>query len=386
MTDNSFKASSSVSNPFGAIRIVFNHAQTGQSYQAPLGNLGQTSVANNTYRMQHYCTASCQQIQFLFGNSAGNTVNLNDITVKASCEDSAGNIYPLFFNGQPTVVIKPGAFVLSDKLGIQVQSGDYIWTRTFATVVGQYSIGEVVQQAGEGFIAGDFTGGGLVTVQLGYAYVPLAIYGQTISPKDCVAIVGDSITKGNAVTNPYNSAIVNGFGPPFGNVNPHVDLGLSGNSLAASILRVNTNLMWRLLDGCSIVLCQLGINDFPGGNVNTMIANATSLYTYWRSLGLKVWQTTLTPKTTSTDGWTTAINQTVTGPEPTRLAFNAWIRNGGAGLLSGVCDVEFYSSQLNGSAIVWKNNYTADGLHPSGAPTNQTIFVAALANLVSTLQ
>lgn len=91
-----------------------------------------------------------------------------------------------------------------------------------------------------------------------------------------------------------------------------------------------------LLPNFNRAIVEHGANDTQSV-VATIKSNAIA---YWNSLanaGIeKIVQTTTTPFTTSTDGWTTTANQTpVPEREPNRLALNQWLRDG-APIISGI--------------------------------------------------
>ena len=59
---------------------------------------------------------------------------------------------------------------------------------------------------------------------------------------------------------------------------------------------------------CSNVICEYGINDYAAG-LTTAQANLLIIATWYLQRGIKFFQTTLTPKTLSTDGWISVANQ-----------------------------------------------------------------------------
>jgi hypothetical protein len=77
--------------------------------------------------------------------------------------------------------------------------------------------------------------------------------------------------------------------------------------------------------------------------------------------GLKVFQTTICPRTTSTDNWTTTTNQTPYAHEDIRVALNDWIRTCPAPL-SGFFDAADLAETSRNSGI-WKVGYPSDGTH-----------------------
>lgn len=379
----------------GEFKPVFTRAYTGGAYNVNYGSLGagsgpqgNTSTGTNTYRMLHYCSANVSRIKLFFGNFASATPATNWLFVKCAIEDSSGMKYPVYFNGSRTVAIPPGGSVYSDTMALMITNGDYIYSRTAAGVTnGIYSKGAAHQLTGEGQAAGDLVDSGTITTSLGYAYVPYAIYGETFANKDAIAIFGDSIAMGydsaSGGLGYYDWGIVSGLGDNFGQNWPHALMGINAETFGKFLIRTNSNLRLQLIAGCNVALCQLGINEL--GSLQTLTNNAVALWRYLNQMGLKVYQTTLTPDTDdSVDFWTTTDHQTVFASESVRTNFNNIIRSGGYGLLAGYCDAEAAAGTNVNGAIVWKPNYTEDGLHPMGTDANTAIWTC-LTNMTKNL-
>ncbi len=120
---------------------------------------------------------------------------------------------------------------------------------------------------------------------------------------------------------------------------------------------------------CNYAISELGVNDIygHGDSLATLQGHYITLWTRLRNMGVAVYQTTITPETSSTDGWTTLTNQTISGSEPTREALNAWIRTVPyplSGYFEVADKVEPYRNSglwnpINGAAP------TNDGIHPN---------------------
>jgi len=99
---------------------------------------------------------------------------------------------------------------------------------------------------------------------------------------------------------------------------------------------IGTNGSFRRLSNarfCTSAIIEYGVNDLILGSVSATQLEAANLAiaATIRAAGInKVFLTTITPKTSSTDGWATVGNQTVAAPsiEPRRVAYNAWVRAG----------------------------------------------------------
>ena len=139
-----------------------------------------------------------------------------------------------------------------------------------------------------------------------------------------------------------------------------------------------------LVQPLTSVVCDLGSNDIA--NSRTLIqmqADAVAAWTEMGRQGARVFQTTITPKTTSTDAWATKANQTPVAPAyatgGVRDTFNAWLRAGASitvngntltmGMsghpLTGVIDISSAIEDTTDSHY-WKSpGWTTDGAHPT---------------------
>jgi hypothetical protein len=178
--------------------------------------------------------------------------------------------------------------------------------------------------------------------------------------------------------------------------------------------------LMQQLPGMNFAIDQYGTNDVARGDSlatveASLIANWTTLHTYVPN----VYQTTILPESSSTDGWTTLANQTPIagfGPGSVQASLNAWLRDGapmsngvavaagstGTGVLragqtgdplTGVFDVaRQVESSINPDSGVWTpfaypgiiitNGATSDGVHPSDA--YHAMIVGRVASLTMT--
>jgi hypothetical protein len=84
--------------------------------------------------------------------------------------------------------------------------------------------------------------------------------------------------------------------------------------------------------GATDLIHEFGHNDLYPGSDSLATLQAEEISS-WKFCGTKVgrvWQTTLTPKTTSTDSFATTANQTISksGQNTVRTDFNDWLRDG----------------------------------------------------------
>lgn len=330
------------------------------------------------------------------------------VAFRASIEYPTGIYTPVTFLAKRTGVADGGQLIISDPVEIGIPTNTQFWVRGYysspTNPFMDHSATPLVASQGEGSDANFNTGQldktitGTIAVNSTSGFWPFAVIGDLGNNIPFVGLAGDSIMTGFGDT----TWQVTGFG--FGrramnNVIPFVDVGVSGTSYQANFTANQLPAWWQLLGGCTHIINEMGINDVNGAVTITQLE--TNAINYARllvaaNLNVQIYQTTLTPLTTSTDSWATLANQSVTANEPTRLAFNAWVRGGmpinattfapvavgTVGALTagqvghpykGYFDLEVVVSGLNGSNIVWSVGYVSTtllgpgttGIHPS---------------------
>ena len=374
-----------------------------------------------TAKLNHIATRSFYGVRLVYTNWKSGTANTeqngaNDITVRAAVEPAGNLVIPITFGGNRTVVISPGGTVISDPVGIEVTKGATFSTRTFVQVsTGQtFPINNIpTASSGEGNNYGTTVGAdltdvgaasltGIGTNQL--VFGPAAILGQVIDPdRPVIGILGDSIFNGTgdssfafgglaqrALNNNYSFQKVTFPGEPL--------TGWLGSSGYGDTRCRRVGLL--ALVGCTHIVTDYTVNSLA---TTTIQADAVKA---WRVMAKiapgQVFVTTLTPQTTTTDGWATTGNQAIQYPsdrEPRRLAFNAWIRDGapinasdvpqsvgatGAGIVrfgeAGHPVRSFFEvadlAETARNSGIWKAGYTSDGTHPNA--TGHAALAAAI--------
>jgi len=121
---------------------------------------------------------------------------------------------------------------------------------------------------------------------------------------------------------------------------------------------------------CDEVIVEYGANDVfvSLDSVGTIEGHLSGIYALF-TLGQTVKQTTLTPRTVSTDGWTSAVNQTADNGETVRVSINDALRAATFGPSGGHLDLESVLETSIDSGL-WKYNgacrsWTGDGAHPN---------------------
>lgn len=274
--------------------------------------------------------------------------NPNAITIKAAIRVGS-NIYTVTFGGSTSATIAGGGFVQSDPVPISVVAGSVLYARTEVTPVsGWYA----TRQSGP-----TATGMGGFTVTTGLCvpgaaaitetastvmYAPMGVVGRVASGalQRTVVIVGDSLAAGS---NDYSSSrLGRSTSTPTLSGGGYIARGL----YAAGIPWFNTacssdqaqyfvgpygsNYRWLWESAATTVICEYGRNDVSASQTLAQIqANLITIWSAGANRGQRVIQCTVTPLTTSTDGFVTTTNQSFTSAQNTvRVNLNQWLRAG----------------------------------------------------------
>lgn len=350
--------------------------------------------------------ADLQMIQLEYVNWRNSTAEGDgpgDLTVRASVEAAFGGTrWPVYFGGKRSVVIEPGARVRSDPVGVRIPRNTAFGTVTYRThAAGVYFLGRgTIIGLGEGAEDGttitDKTLAGTITPSAAFAYGPAQILSWTNQDVASAAIYGDSIsqllqeaTSGGTATGDANGNV--GFiERALGNTVIGVNMSKGGDTIANLVASSRRRLE---LTGST---CRHGIVQYGANDKATALATLQDQYVAaWLAIsatGQRVWQTTITPQSTSTDGWATTVNQTpdpMFGPGSKMATLNDWFRDGApmtaayvvlatgtttnairAGErghpLAGYFEIADIMETGRNTGII-KAGYTADGLHPSTA-------------------
>jgi lysophospholipase L1-like esterase len=231
-----------------------------------------------------------------------------------------------------------------------------------------YSAGEGMQLS-----AGD-TPGTLSPGSQQNMILPAVVLG--LSNKHVVGVIGDSLTSGANDAIADASDGVGFFGRALSSVGPWLNVGCSADQtqyFASSKSTLRRALMATA--GVDIAINALGVNDFYLGSRTSaqVLADRETIRGYFT---FPVFDTTITPETTSTDNWATAANQTVLTGNTNRATFNAAQRAGVAtspGLIDIAAWIETSTSNPLGPVLnggVWipgTMDAAGTGVHPSSA-------------------
>ncbi|WP_322544406.1 hypothetical protein U2G91_15530 [Rhodococcoides fascians] len=330
---------------------TFSGFPCGDNTRAVGSSAAPNKTTPQTSRVNHTIGFDTQSIQFVYTNSYSDVAskadldNVNPITVTASVE-LAGVIYRLTFGGRTTVTIDPGGYAVTDPLPVSLAKGTVIYSRTYVTGTtwqwNMLSFNFSGSLAG-GSNAADLTapGSGAIAVAPGYFYVPAAVLGRPNARSPFVSVigVGDSIMAGQddggsyasyGIGDPmiygaggYPARIVHGKGG-FINAGLSADTAANFGTIAGSVRRL------LLATAATHMFCEYGRNDLASGTLATAQAALIAVWLYGARRGLKVLQPTITPQSSSTDGYTTVAGQAVSDGtiEARRIALNTWLRAG----------------------------------------------------------
>lgn len=334
----------------------------------------------------HFATENLSAVKIGFANFA--SYGSGDIGVGAAATITAGIEYPpatftqVTFSAVPTGTIPNKSVLFSDYIPVSIPSGALFrvwpfWHSTAGTLYNNWQntfLGEAVELSATPI--SDRSMGGTITNSGAFSYPPISILGMTTNAS--VIIIGDSIANGSGDTEDSSSTITGRDGKvgiiarSLGSV-PFLNMAANGETTGYP--GVNTAARQLMIQKGSHLVGEHGTNDIFGNN--TTEANLiTALKAEWAlaRADQKVFQTTILPRTNSSDAWTTLGNQSqISAPNnTTRVAFNTDLRGGviTAPNLKGFFDVAsvFESSLNSGNWLVTPTPpYTADGIHPNVA-------------------
>jgi len=321
-------------------------------------------------------------------------------------------------NASPIVITCDGAHnlstgdsvTISGTLGNTAANGTWTVTRTSGntfsldgstgngTFAGScFVYGADMTLAGSGKMNGVFNSLGM--------FMPVAIIGDTYNGEipGWSAILLDSIARGSGETSaPFEGFIERGLGGWLAASVPYVNIAIpgltSGQFADATNRGAQSSGRRRLALSAPYIFNQGGTNDLASATWQAIAGYNLSIASDAAARKSKVVQSTILPKTTSSDSWATATNQTVTAQETKRIDYNTWLR-GGAPIVDGVAVVVGTSGALlagsdghpfwriidpcalievNASNVLTQNggrwltngsaNYpTTDGTHPTAA-------------------
>lgn len=375
------------------------------------------ATAAATTRSRHRAASDCADLIVCYTNMITlpppEVDGLNTYTIRAAIEWN-GVIVPVSFGGLRSGACDPGGLLMSDPLAVEFLRGNDFWVRTYVSAGGTGVVtgNRITYSGGEGLATGDLTatGASAIADSSGFAYGPAAILGTPSDPTtETFGLVGDSIGSGTGDTASYSEmaaggAVAGGFiARAMARGVAYVSVTQGSESAQQWLARHRRGV---LLNTCSNWIIQYGHNDMAAGRTAVQIrADLMTIARQGKTRGARIWLTTQTPASSSTDSWATLVNQTTSAINSEKQALNAWLRDGcpiGSGTLapvntgtssgvlragaaghpvSGVLDTgaAVESSPASGR---WVVGTTSDGTHPNAA--GHALMAAALAPILPT--
>lgn len=279
------------------------------------------------------------------GGSKVEIPNDGDVQVTASIEYPSGTYNRVYFTASHRERVAAGDNIVSDFLPISIPDGAEFWTRLWMqapsgnTVVfyaGGTGQGQVSAN-GEQLVVGatsvtDSTMAASAGTAQAQGWWPLALVGRTSNK--AVAILADSIGEGVNDTADATDAIGSVARAIVADV-AYSNLSQSGDRLEIALISSARRL--AILPLFQNAVCALGVNDIGTGR--TLAQIKADMITRWveaKALlagAKRVFQTTISPSTNSTDSFATLANQTAAtnfsiAGNGTRELLNDWLRDG----------------------------------------------------------
>lgn len=295
-------------------------------------------------------------------------------TVTASIEYPAGVCTQVLFSGVSSGSIADGNILLSDSIAVSIPSGAQFWVRQFWTSAGGAiytffppganlaDMGDALRVAVSG-LSDQTVSCGTVTKNVNDAlHWPLGIISPMAAPSVC--IIGDSIAAGSV--DDYSpsgdmGSIARSIGPVFGYVNMAVPSEKAQDFINSHTQRA------KMFSYCSAGIVEHGTNDMAaaiGATAAQLEGLLTTIYGYFS--GPQVFQSTILPRPTTTDGCATLGNQTLPSWEAQRVIFNDALKTSSFGPISGNFDVASAIETSTDSGFwITSPRYSGDCIHPN---------------------
>lgn len=309
-----------------------------------------TSFLTTSKQMQtrttHFARSTISSLQIVIPNWYINVNAATDeqptgatATVTASVEYPPATFTQIKFSGAASGSIPSGATLVSDAASVTIPNGSTFYIRIW------YSNSAGIPQLvfnGNGMMSSDGTAFGTTTPDLTLSgsvsnnattgFFPAAIIAKTANPGIC--LWGSSRWLGildTANANGDLGEIARSIGPSLA----YTNMSASGDQIAKMV--ASNALRLALTQYCTTVITgDSAMNDLTIGVTPANVAALVSQFIALFPTGLPVWISTLTPNSTSTDGWTSVANQTTVASNAVRVAFNNNVRACGSGTIVGM--------------------------------------------------
>lgn len=315
--------------------------------------------------------------RYLSGVAAGAAGSAHD--VKVFVEYPAGTFYPVTFGGLSTFTRASGARVKSDVVaGLTIPAGAKFWVRTViltsTSLIPCIALPISAQTLGldDGNVAADQGNSGTISPTTTVNTVgPNAIIGtvNATNAKSFV-ILGDSLTFGTGDEQSVGPRDGSGFVARLLDAAglPYFKWAIGGQQAAdAATIQatIAADTAATLMD-FSDVICAYGVNDLRLGRTKAQIeTDYQTIYAVATFAGKRKYQTTITPRSDSTDGYATTTFQTpkIDGNMAALNPLNADIRAGLANVYNYIEAADAAMSARDSDIHKAPPAGTSDGTH-----------------------
>lgn len=415
--------SSSVSNSLGAVGAAsisttggvftpYNIAYTFRNISTRVGSpyisIGASQTCG-TLRTRHVAPSATDGLQLCYATLTTSltrwetNLTLTTGEVMAAIETPKGVLVPATFFGKRVGVMTAGNILVSDPVGVHLNPGEVYWIRSYqnqlissnfqSVVNGEFgnlstNSGVWIQNSlintnyGEGYNVSSSTGinpftfdktlaasGSFTINQTVGGLIPFCILGRCAAAPsisltgDSLEVTGWSIYIYSNQPNMFFGAMDYALGT---NAIPRISTSVGGDS-TTNWLYGQAAMRWTYATANTYFVDQLGENDLNNGE--TALQLEAFKLQFWNSLvplGIKIYASTVGPRSTSTDNWETTVNQTTQSPyNAQRVIFNNWVR-GNPSPITGCFDYADFCETSRDSGIWKAPNATGDTGTASG--------------------
>lgn len=357
------------------------------------------SVAYMQSRTFHVATDDISAAELMFTGLYINATNENGVfaigDVSASIEYPAGTFNQVTWSGITSGHINNN-LLLSDMitLSVPIPTGATFWVRSLVhwtsgnkpySTDGQHwqysaSTGEAAEWSATA--PTDKTMSGTIGISTFHAaiYRPVAILGMT--RKSTFYFAGDSRTRASGSGG--NNDITGGFPGTLGELERSIAAKgfgyINGAVIGDSYYNASQSGAYikrgQLASYCSIIIDNYGINDLGAGAAVISTAQFNNYIGKMKTVtginGKLYYHTTLTPRASSTDYWSTTTSQTASASTASRIGFNDALRAGTISNVDGYIEVADANESSRDSGV-WRADQgrilTSDITTTSGSQT-----------------
>lgn len=337
-------------------------------------------------------------LQLVFVNrylsAVGTSTAGGAFTLKFYIEYPAGTFTPVLWSGANSVAVAAGARIKSDTVaGLTIPAGSKFWVRTVLSVGTSVSMPMMELNAGsqtlgldDGNVAADQGNSGTISATTGInTFGPCAIIGTVnATAARSFLIVGDSLAWGQGDDSSVGAQDSSGFlQRMLGRLGYPCMTWAKGGQQAADVAPISATLnadTASTLMSFTDVILQHGVNDLRlGRTVSQIEADLQTIAATASITGKRIWKTTITPRSDSTDAWATLANQTAKtdGTMASINTLNADIRAGLANMANIIEAADAAMSARDSGIHKAPPAGTIDGTHFNS--TRAALIAAALS-------